>query len=339
MKRKAFTLIELLVVIAIIAILAAILFPVFAQAKEQAKKTATLSNFKQVGLATLIYAGDTDDLLPLGYGRNGSLQLRWYFQTSVPEGWRNLAPFNTEARMQEDAQFPLNAIRPYMKSTGLFEGNGLPTILVAGVNYSLKLKDPAKVHVAYNGMLHAYSGTAIASPAKLPMYSGTMFKQNRLGLGLTSPGLWCDDPNGSECRFQSDVAPQTNWNGNASGFGDPGNYGYVWWGFAAGGVTTTWVYGKGLHFVSTDSSARHITIGDLPKAPKITKTNVNRNPWSCFDVDLPGSPYWMTDCVGPGSDITDGSLVKYPCYYRPDSEYAWQIGEVDYGDIWFTLTP
>lgn len=62
--RRAFTLIELLVVIAIIAILAAILFPVFAQAKLMAKKTTTLSNIKQVGTATIMYAGDYDDVYP-----------------------------------------------------------------------------------------------------------------------------------------------------------------------------------------------------------------------------------------------------------------------------------
>jgi prepilin-type N-terminal cleavage/methylation domain-containing protein len=60
--KKAFTLIELLVVIAIIAILAAILFPVFAQAKQAAKKTAELSNAKQIGTAFLIYANDYDDM-------------------------------------------------------------------------------------------------------------------------------------------------------------------------------------------------------------------------------------------------------------------------------------
>ncbi|MDR3688279.1 MAG: prepilin-type N-terminal cleavage/methylation domain-containing protein [Fimbriimonas sp.] len=64
-SRFAFTLIELLVVIAIIAILAAILFPVFAQAKEAAKKTSSMSNMKQVGLASFLYAGDSDDMLPL----------------------------------------------------------------------------------------------------------------------------------------------------------------------------------------------------------------------------------------------------------------------------------
>lgn len=63
--KRAFTLIELLVVIAIIAILAAILFPVFAQAKDAAKKTADLSNMKQWGLAFIQYTTDFDDTAPL----------------------------------------------------------------------------------------------------------------------------------------------------------------------------------------------------------------------------------------------------------------------------------
>ena len=65
--RRGFTLIELLVVIAIIAILAAILFPVFAQAKEAAKKTACLSNQRQTGLASAMYVADHEDVYPQIY--------------------------------------------------------------------------------------------------------------------------------------------------------------------------------------------------------------------------------------------------------------------------------
>ncbi len=62
--RKAFTLIELLVVIAIIAILAAILFPVFAQARDKARQIACLSNAKQVGTAVMMYVQDYDEMYP-----------------------------------------------------------------------------------------------------------------------------------------------------------------------------------------------------------------------------------------------------------------------------------
>lgn len=63
--KRGFTLIELLVVIAIIAILAAILFPVFAQAKAAAKKAACLSNTKQIGIGLYLYLQDSDDSLPM----------------------------------------------------------------------------------------------------------------------------------------------------------------------------------------------------------------------------------------------------------------------------------
>lgn len=67
MKRKAFTLIELLVVIAIISILAAILFPVFARARENARRASCLSNLKQIGLGVMMYVQDYDERFPYYY--------------------------------------------------------------------------------------------------------------------------------------------------------------------------------------------------------------------------------------------------------------------------------
>lgn len=67
-NKRAFTLIELLVVIAIIAILAAILFPVFAKAREKARQAACMSNMKQVSIGLLQYTQDYDELFPTRYG-------------------------------------------------------------------------------------------------------------------------------------------------------------------------------------------------------------------------------------------------------------------------------
>jgi prepilin-type N-terminal cleavage/methylation domain-containing protein/prepilin-type processing-associated H-X9-DG protein len=101
-RAKAFTLIELLVVIAIIAILAAILFPVFAQAKAAAKKTNDLSNQKQLGLGMVMYAGDYDDtIISFPYKGNWS-------SPKYPDGSGTAGPTWSDRIMS------------YIKSRGIF---------------------------------------------------------------------------------------------------------------------------------------------------------------------------------------------------------------------------
>ncbi len=97
-RNRAFTLIELLVVIAIIAILAAILFPVFAQAKAAAKGVADLSNIKQIGTAMAMYTNDYDD--EYSYG--------------IPDGWSGAPQWGSHS-----LSWTLN-LQPYSKSLALF---------------------------------------------------------------------------------------------------------------------------------------------------------------------------------------------------------------------------
>lgn len=108
MSRRAFTLIELLVVIAIIAILAAILFPVFAQAKAAAKKSSDLSNMKQIGLGIMMYVGDHDDTYPQAYWYKNDLgDLGGYVQFSG-----STMPYVKNADLWVSPMNPQNALVP-----------------------------------------------------------------------------------------------------------------------------------------------------------------------------------------------------------------------------------
>jgi len=116
-KNHGFTLIELLVVIAIIAILAAILFPVFARAREAARKATCLSNLKQIALACLMYAQDYDEVLPAvnndGYNATSHAidPANAYIEWSVAET-RNLGSI--------DYWQLADVLTPYVKSLDLF---------------------------------------------------------------------------------------------------------------------------------------------------------------------------------------------------------------------------
>jgi type II secretory pathway pseudopilin PulG len=138
-------------VIAIIAILAAILFPVFAKAREKARQTACLSNGKQLGLATLAYAQDYDETFPPVGGENSN---------TVYDGVKSDgSPFNGWSLV----------LQPYVKSRGLFICPSMPTEFVAvgycaGKGFNGK---PITNHYSYNYLLgsdnsYAYGDYAVS---------------------------------------------------------------------------------------------------------------------------------------------------------------------------------
>ncbi len=106
-RRFAFTLIELLVVIAIIAILAAILFPVFAQARERARAASCTSNLRQIGLAFGMYVQDYDEHLPD----------RRDLKNTLPGGYK---PWNSWPTSDPRAGWALFVFQPYTKNNDIF---------------------------------------------------------------------------------------------------------------------------------------------------------------------------------------------------------------------------
>lgn len=107
-QRRGFTLIELLVVIAIIAILASILFPVFARARENARRASCMSNLTQIGLGVMMYVQDYDEHYPLN----------WQTKASLGGPWTSL-PSSTDFTASTTIFWPL-FIQPYTKSDQVY---------------------------------------------------------------------------------------------------------------------------------------------------------------------------------------------------------------------------
>jgi prepilin-type N-terminal cleavage/methylation domain-containing protein len=160
--KKAFTLIELLVVIAIIAILAAILFPVFAQAKTAAKKTSAVSNQKQLGLSVIMYSSDNDDVFPRnddcytrsalnpalnapsytpanGDGCSGSGPYPWRMNHYSWQKWvlpytKNVQLFDHPARTKLDTPATVGALRQWTDNGQIMGGFAINLALTGALN-------------------------------------------------------------------------------------------------------------------------------------------------------------------------------------------------------------
>lgn len=183
-KRAGFTLIELLVVIAIIAILAAILFPVFAQAREKARQISCLSNEKQIGLALMQYMQDFDEYYPCGnyvtgghYGQGWAGQLYPYIKSvsvfTCPDDTSVLNPSWTAAKSPVSYMYNLNIGEDNTKQLSYGNPNGKSVaepdlssasrtvVLCENFNfiYQASVTNPLeKQSPAGNGVTHSVSG-------------------------------------------------------------------------------------------------------------------------------------------------------------------------------------
>lgn len=269
MKNRAFTLIELLVVIAIIAILAAILFPVFAQAKLAAKKAAAITQFKQTGTATILYTADYDDCGPLGILPDLSNPAVVRYKTAN-QGVLNPFDWTNDAGIlqAEHALVWNNSTEPYRKNYQLLDYSGSKQ--AAGYNATSQVKAPQFANVTYNGHLQYYPFSSIAAPSTLPMFWQGQGDTSRRGVALSIPMLNCNGT--GPCRMNPSGPPQADATG-------PGH------------SITLYITGSSLKpfagtniYIASDSSARAIQMGRGNQASGNARLNTVI-PWQFINED------------------------------------------------------
>lgn len=324
MNHKAFTLIELLVVIAIIAILAAILFPVFAQAKAAAKKTVGLSQLKQVGTAMQIYTADYDDTFALGavrgvgcYGSDGSYAYTYDAMNPFPYTAFNFSNSAADqCRLAAASSFATNAMIPYVKNLDMFRDGGTsfdrapasfsltPTANkgAGGVNLP---KNLPRISYTYNGLLTGMGASSVNSPTTTPVYWHGMGKRAMYGHAYASPNLVCDWD--APCTYVPTVA-------NCSVYVSGNN------GKESFHTTNTnksgWdVFSGGVIYAYADSHAKFKKLavgGNVPETapPSAATTNPTQDPFSAY-LGNKASGRWYT-----ADPATSGACHSY--LFRPD---------------------
>lgn len=289
MMKRAFTLIELLVVIAIIAILAAILFPVFAQAKVAAKKTQSLSQVKQMGTSSQIYLADYDDNFPLGIVWSpvyGSYNWDSFVPVPISAYTYNTSDATDVDRLNVATSFVWNSIQPYMKNIQMYTSPGA-TVQRPAVAFSmtpLANKGAAGVNLpksgtgwfsyTYNGLLTGYASTAVASTAELPVFWEGMGRRAIYGHMYSSPNLLCGSLT-QACRY---VPPSAGCNGLG---GTNGSTSFV----STNTFKSGWdLYSRGIVFSYADSHAkfRKLSLNATATLPTGPTTDPRNEPWTSY---------------------------------------------------------
>jgi len=248
--KRGFTLIELLVVIAIIAILAAILFPVFAQARESARKSSCLSNEKQLTLGAHEYVQDYDETLPLSN----------FFSGGAWAGASVTTPADVFGHTPQRDAFWSNSIQPYVKNYQIYlcpsaakersDVFGVTKAAAQGYAYSL----------TYNGYLTNWGIAGSPAPAKVILFSE--------GLGKANMPRYAN-------QFPLNIS-NSGWEGQFIA-DDGGAHCAQPYGYSFNFDTTWWVHARGSNYAYMDGHAKYLV------------NPSSSSPWATSDTNgIPG---------------------------------------------------
>jgi len=269
-RANGFTLIELLVVIAIIAILAAILFPVFAQAREKARGITCISNLKQLGTATMMYVQDYDETFPMAFGWGASYG-----------GWTNLInrPVPPDEFVDTDVWRVSysNAVQPYVKNYGVYT---CPSSTVSGGGYS-GVSIPVKISYTYNGLLQSSPMAGVVSPSGLIMLHSGRGRGYLQNADMAQPALICTNAADRTCTYKPAVSGCSgSVNGQTSGF--------------FGSTDGMAIHGRGQNVAYTDGHAKFRTLSLNTVTPATTNGLID--PWRNYTANGDISSAWTDGC-------------------------------------------
>lgn len=269
LNRKAFTLIELLVVIAIIAILAAILFPVFAQAKMAAKKTQDLSNLKQIGTASMMYFNDYDDVL---YGHRWNCDNTGTGKATItcPEyldGNGNLRPEAQFLDAESSKRFYWNyMLYPYTKNYQLYKNPNAANTFIPGDKTAYTFNFPSvAVGSGYGGQNSYGHNDAYMSPGQ-PFGGGAAVPISYGSIARVASTIMIVDSTyygaGPDVLNESGLTDLSKLNGNEATYMNTNGTQYVHYWANIGGAT--WVRdggSPGIAPISTAAAAGYVNKG------------------------------------------------------------------------------
>jgi prepilin-type N-terminal cleavage/methylation domain-containing protein/prepilin-type processing-associated H-X9-DG protein len=289
--RRAFTLIELLVVIAIIAILAAILFPVFAQAREKARSASCVSNEKQMSTAMLMYSQDYDELMPLAFGYYPGVGWLWPYVGNVP--YNNACPGGVCGPKWSMAmsEFWVNSTQPYTKNFQIFQCPSAAKPSALGSNVVPPgAPANAKTSYTYNGLLMAWPQAGMTVPAQLPMITESDGAAYFDGYCAANPVLTCNDP-AAGCSYM-----------NIAGGGSDARNGEtsIWFGFDAKAS----VHAEGQNWAYCDGHVKFKRLSVKVVDPGFT--NPYAEPWAQYLRDETPISAWV--------------LNNHIFYFMPDND-------------------
>jgi prepilin-type N-terminal cleavage/methylation domain-containing protein/prepilin-type processing-associated H-X9-DG protein len=190
-QRQGFTLIELLVVIAIIAILAAILFPVFARARENARRASCMSNLKQIGLGMMMYVQDYDDHYApsvvgpyQGSGGSASNYISGAACTGLPCAQYNVSDgFHTGKYMSW-----MDVLYPYTKSVQIYQCPSQTLDTAPSYGYSDYINGWTLTTAAYNHM--PITMAAVTRPSEIVMFMDDHYNYANYAYPFANYGGW-----------------------------------------------------------------------------------------------------------------------------------------------------